>query len=275
MAAGLLTLAQFGWGLYESHEQKKKADEYGQTGRPKQKITEGTKDYLAKSKFNAFQPGLAGQAQMEAELDRMGAENRRSIKESGLSPFAMMSGFGQTQDIINQQKSRLNIAGLQAQERAQGQYYNALNTLSAEERQLFDWNQKEPYLDDMAASSAYENAYLRNRNSTVNTLFGNISNLALMNEMNNPDSFSGGAGGGIPSAVEPSYRAPQSSGGYTVPGATASVPNTLEHRETPVRYTNSTMDLTAAKAEMESLYGPMTNEEFLQYYRLMQGLPAR
>lgn len=281
---GLLTAAQFGYGIYNSEKQRKEADKIRKsTVRPKYRIPDATKELVRKTAFDAGTYGLPGQGQMEARLDQSGAATRRSIRESGLSPAAMMAAYAASQGVTDSQQTQIGINAAQHRERANSIYNQSLQLMAGQEQNQWDWDSKEKYLDATAAASALENAYLRNQESAVNTLFGNVGNMMMMNNSNNANFQTGS----YPANVDPTYRAPQTGYGQTVPsGNGVEIPGTLNYREGdttmrdssvgaenmgPVRTAFNPADpsMIALKQQLETQYGyRLSDTEFMEIARL-------
>lgn len=287
MGAALgLAAAQLAYGLYNANKQKQEAKKIRKNiNRPDYEIPQATKDMVARARFSAGTTGIPGGAQVEAKLDSSGAAHRRSIREAGLSPVAMMGAFAASQAITDQQKTNLGIAGAEHQDRATGVYLNTLRDLAAEQGREFNWNKIEPYLDQTSAASALENAGMRNEESAVNTALGNTANIVLMNRTGNNTGFQTT---GYPANVDPNFRAPQTGYGATVPPANngVQIPGALNYREGdltmrdssggaenlgPVRPAFNPADpsMQALKQQLETQYGyRLSDTEFMEIARL-------
>lgn len=269
MAAALAIAAiSAGYGIYNAEQQKSKAKKIrNSTTRPPYEIPSAVNDIVAKTAFNAGKYGIPGQAQIEAKLDESAAATRRSLKELGLSPFAMMGAYSASQKQTDNAVSNLGIKAAEYKDRAEGIHRNSLAMLAGEQGKQWNWNKQEPYLDDMATASAYENAGIRNEEAAVQGLLKSGSNYLLMEEMR-----SGGYGDSplrYPgNNVDGNYRAPVA-GGSIAPTGPTGAPAEIPVSQSPYRFNSSDIDMATLKSQMEASFGgPMTQAEFLQYARL-------
>jgi hypothetical protein len=293
-AAIVLSLAKYGYDLYQSEAQKEKAKEIDKnTKRPKREVSPATNELVRRTRFNAGKYGMPGQAQVEAKLDRATAGSTRAIKDMGISPYAMMGAFGRTEQARNQSLENIGIKAAEYKDRQEGLYQSALRQLGTEQNQNWQWNDQQKYLDAAAASSALKNASLRNQEQAI---YGGLQAVGQYAQMNrgadpygtptpanpttaNPFAPPMAATGNAPSGpFDANQYAQQLYGGpYTAPktpytGSLSDSPSPMG----PIRFDPYSQDVAAYKDQFASIYGyTPTDEEVMQYYRLMNVMPSR
>lgn len=237
MAVALAAIAAIsaGYTIYNAEHQKAQAKKLrNDYTRPAYEIPAATKAIVNKSAFEAGKFGLPGQDKIQAELDRNSASTRRSIKESGLSPIAMMQAFSASEQNNDMANEKLGIEAAKYKDQAQGRYMASLQGLAGEQKAQWNIDKFQPYDNAMAAASALTNAGMRNEEAGIHDALQSASNIALMNKMGYFNNGSGGREG---------YGAPNN-GGYFNDGS-------------------GQWDMNSLKAQYEQLYGPMSHQELM------------
>lgn len=177
-AAALPQLYKIGVGIHQLNKSK----QFNRT-RPVYQTPENLKKLLNITKFESSVGGLPGQSRIERNIGQGQANSINAVQRSGSSPAAMMAAISGIDQNTKNTYGDLGVQGAQYRDQKQGDYQRALGMMVEDERQAFQWNQADPYLQDMAAKAALKNAGLGN----IGTALDDFSSIGQGLAFNQPN----------------------------------------------------------------------------------------
>lgn len=167
MISLLLSAADGGYKIYQANQQEQKAQELIKNNPgPTMKIPSGFLTAETLARYGYDDKRLPGQTNMEASIDRNGANSVRQMLSSG-NPNDVLNAISSINDNSNQAYNKIGEAAAGRQD-AQRSAYGAIEEKKGDwENKVFDYNETDPYMKAMAAASAYKNAANQNQYSGV------------------------------------------------------------------------------------------------------------
>lgn len=224
--------------------------------RPAYEIPQALKDVVAKTGFEAARTGMSGESYLFGKAAQSSAGANRAITGSGQSTAAIIAGITGVDNNTKGMMADVGYRGEEIRRNNQSLYYASLNALAQEQKNQWQWDKQQPYLDTMAAQSALRGASMQNVYGGLGMLSDALGNIGAMNEYG---AFSGG-----------DNREYQINPG-TTPGGVGGPVDTIPGQEDPagrnyagMQIENFNMD--AARQYMESLYGPGITDEYIRMY---------
>lgn len=174
---GAVAAAKAGYDIYQSEEQKRKADKINPI-RPKYNIPSAVYDNAAMYKNLANSNRVPGQSIAENQINQnadqtLGAAQNSLSNSSDIA--AVLSGVNR-----NKNNSMNSLFGQGAQMRLANmdKNANANMTLAGYQDKQFGYSQDEPYREDVARKNALMDASLANQNKAVDDLAQGASTIA-------------------------------------------------------------------------------------------------
>lgn len=174
-AAALIPLAAEGIKLGLAASQENKARKYSRAKRPFQNypIPQPIIDNVAAARNNAGVTGLPGQGHLEDVMRGGQASADFNIVNSQASPGAIAAGITATDKSFNNSVADLGNRAANYRDGQQrvlaGANMDLARAMTNKYNQDWEWNDKLPYLQNMAAASALKEAAIRN---SMNALDG-------------------------------------------------------------------------------------------------------
>lgn len=266
-------LASAAYAAYNAEQQKSKAEELAaRNKRPEKKVSQGYMDMVNAARTQAGKYGYAGMAQDITRLDRATASSMRNIRESGISPSAMMQAYAGTDYNTKMAQERMWAQAAQSKERASGIYLNALQTLGQKQDEVWDWNQKAKYQENAAAIAALNEASAANWNTAINTGLGAVTN-AYGFYQNNPGGGGNKNAGKITKDTGDIGNKPEENYAYNPVNmnlnASTMAPSSYYQQQAQYQPAQGRVadvyDMERARQQATSIYGPMSDEQIQKY----------
>lgn len=173
--------------LAQSVSQNQKAKKFAKAKRPFQNypIPEPIYENVRAARNIAGSSGLPGQGYAENKLSGATAAADYNLLQSQQSPNSVAAGINANQGRFNDAESNLLMKGAEFKNSNQrvlaGANMDLAKALDMKYRNDFEWNDKLPYLNNMAASAALKEASLRNSMNALNSL-SKLGQSALENQ---------------------------------------------------------------------------------------------
>lgn len=185
LAALLISGGIYGYKAYRQNDQAKKLSK---TGRPEYEIPPAVREAVNLARLQAANSKLPGQNLMEQKLDNTTSRGLAELKNVSTNPSQLAANAAKLYSYQQDAQNNLNIAGAQNYNNNQAMLRGQLGQLGQYQDKQWDYNKFQPYVNDMAASSALREGAFRNATAAgINTATG-IGNLAALryaqNQMN-------------------------------------------------------------------------------------------
>ncbi len=176
MGAALVSLIPAAIQLGTSISQNEKAKKYAKAKRPFQNypIPQPIIDNVNAAKLQAGVTGLPGQGTIEDKLRAGEATSDYNLINSQESPAAIAAGIAANDKNFMNAESNLGVQGAQFKQGNQrvlaGANMDLAKAMDQKYNKDWEWNDKLPYLQNMAAASAMKEASMRNSMAAFNDI---------------------------------------------------------------------------------------------------------
>jgi len=239
LALGTAGIAE-GYKFYKAAQQRRQAKEFAGKPRPilDVEIPSAIKENVRMAKNRAGVVGIPGQGAIENKIGGNTASATRSLVETQQGGASAAAGIAALDQQANDAISNVGIkAGEQNLSDLANLYVQNQNLAPYEADKFqkeWDWNQKDPYLQNMAAASALTNASMQNEFSAVSNLSSLVSSFLYGNANNGKKpaqervagSNTGGSGSGYPPYATQPMDPNNPNAASSIPGVDAQFPST-------------------------------------------------
>lgn len=195
--------------------------------RPIMETSQSDQDALSLAKDLASRDKLAGQDLMEGNLRQTSANNVDALMSMGSSSSSIMARSGRVYNEESRGVNKLNIQAAKQKFQAEGELVDQYRTSGKIDDKNWNYNERLPYQEAMAAASALENASILNNQAMIdgksaatsaywsswgsqntegyNNQYNQGSNTGIQNPNQNQGGGGQGGGGGQSGVVVNNY----------------------------------------------------------------------
>ncbi len=181
ISQGIGAAINLGKAAHQAH----KANKLAKTERPNYEPPQAAKDALMNAKFMASQTELPGQTIMEEKLNQSTSGAISNLKDVSSSGAALGNNIANIYRSNVNGQNQIGLAAAQNYNNNQANYRNQLNNMAGYEQYQFDYNQNQPYQNNMAASSALREGAFRNLSAAGSDIASGVNGYANMKYWNN------------------------------------------------------------------------------------------
>lgn len=142
-------------------KQKKEANRLNPM-RPEMTRTKGSVESENRARAMANSSRLPGQSYYENQIGSQTARSANAAMQTGGSTGEVIAGLSQADRNAKDQLAGLGVSGAQFKAQNEGMLQNALQSKSAEEMEMFDYNRNQPYQTTMLRKQALIDSSNRN-----------------------------------------------------------------------------------------------------------------
>lgn len=199
LSQAIPTVINLGKSAVQGHKAKKLAE----TERPQYSIPEAVKQQVNQARYLASMRELPGQNVMENRIGSNLGKGISELKNVSANPADLASNVAKMYSNSNDAINDIGIKAGNQWLQNQGLLNQNLGMLGQYQDKQFDINKMQPYVNNMAASSALREGAFRNASAAGQNIASGISGYAnMMYQQQLLDSLMGGNGGGSQMGID-------------------------------------------------------------------------
>jgi hypothetical protein len=160
----------------KARRQRKEANKINPV-RPTMTRTGASKENEAMARMAAGSTRLPGQGYAENQIGAQTARMTDKIQQTGGSTGEIISGLAAVDENSRSATNDLAFQGAQLNQRNKEMFSNVLNNVSEEQKEIFDFNQNEPYQTDVVRKQALLDSSSRNADNALSGLQDTTNNI--------------------------------------------------------------------------------------------------